>query len=284
MSKKSSTQNGVVVCLRPCMLLSAAAISLMVVAACGGSGLFGDKSDPSAEPTVVPPVQVSGSYITSVLVDETNTPIAQADVSADGGRMAAQTDSAGFFKLPIAMMRENSFDLDVKRSGQEFPLRLKPCPHMLAAIKVASASEGLEASLVMAIRLSSSATIPPNDPSTGEKVRLLSDSISVPKETGRSVLRESPLLQFKLQAPLSGSTIQPEFVLSGECAIGHLVRVFGDTANVSEVTCTDVGGRGGFTVNATALNRTGTNSVVFEHVDPASRALVSQLVLLKATE
>jgi hypothetical protein len=119
---------------------------------------------------------------------------------------------------------------------------------------------------------------------SGIKYCTITYSISVPKETGRSVLRESPLLQFKLQAPLSGSTIQPEFVLSGECAIGHLVRVFGDTASVSEVTCTDVGGRGGFTVNATALNRTGTNSVVFEHVDPATRALVSQLVLLKATE
>ncbi len=67
MSKKASTQNGVVVCLRPCMLLSAAASSLMFVAACSGSGLFGDKSDPSAEPTVLPPVHVSGSYITIFL-------------------------------------------------------------------------------------------------------------------------------------------------------------------------------------------------------------------------
>jgi len=58
MSKRANSQNHMVVCLRPCMLLSAATISLMVVAACGGSGLTGDNTDPSAEPTVVPPVQV----------------------------------------------------------------------------------------------------------------------------------------------------------------------------------------------------------------------------------
>ncbi|MEN9528357.1 MAG: hypothetical protein RI932_230 [Pseudomonadota bacterium] len=253
------------------------------IVACGGSGIFGDKdgkTGPSAEPTVMPPVPVSGSYITSVLVDENNLPIAQADVRTEDGLLFSRTDSAGVFRLPITLMHENSFDLDVKRNGQEVPLRLKPCPHMLAAINAIVGTDGLEAALVMAVRLASTAVSPANDPATGAPVRLLTDSIAVPKETGRSFLKDAPLLQFKVKSPLSGSSIQPDFVFSGECAVGYLVKVFGDVAAAVEVTCINVGGRGSFTVNASAKNRNGSNAIVFEHIEPTTKALVSQLVLL----
>jgi hypothetical protein len=134
----------------------------------------------------------------------------------------------------------------------------------------------------MAVRLASNVVIPAIDPSTGAPGRLLTDSIAVPKETGRGALKDASLLQFKLKSPLSGSSIQPDFVLSGECAVGYLVKVFGDVAAATEVTCISVGGRGSFTVNASAKNRNGSNAVVFEHIEPTTRALVSQLVLLNS--
>ncbi|MEN9809168.1 MAG: hypothetical protein RLZZ488_735 [Pseudomonadota bacterium] len=262
---------------------------MLMMAACGGLSYFDnkkgrDEATPATDPTVVPPIVVTGSYVTGILVDEFNAPLAQKDISADEGRYAVRTDASGTFKMPIAFLRDNSFDVDVKLGQQEIPLRLKPCPHLLGAIKIAAASEGVEAGLMMAVRLSESVSVLPNDPVSGEKVRILADSISVAKETGRKDLRESAFLQFKVVSPLSGDEINPDFTISGDCAVGYKVRVFGDVVVPAELTCTNSGGRGSFTANVSAVNRSGSNSVVFEHIEPSSGSLVSQLVLFKSSE
>lgn len=265
-----------------CSLFVVSVFFFAGIVACGGHDLFGgedEKNEPPAETTVTPPVPIAGSYITSVLVDENNLPVAQAEVRTKDGQLFSRTDGGGLFQLPIALMQDESFDLDVKRNGEEVPLRLNPCPHMLAAISALAGTDGVEASLVMAVRVSSNAAIPSNDEGAVAPGRLLVDSIAAPKGTLSEALNDAPLLRFKLESPLSGSTIAPDFVLTGECAVGYLVKVFGDVATSKEVTCTDNSGRGSFSVNVSAKNENGLNAVVFEHVQPTTNILVSQEVL-----
>lgn len=275
--------------MKPFQQTSISFFCTLTLAACGGLSYFDNKTgrdgaNPATDPTAVPPIVVTGSYVTGILVDDFNAPLANREVSADEGRYAVRTDASGTFKMPIAFLRDNSFDVDVKLGQQEIPLRLKPCPHLLAAIKTAATSEGAEAELLMAVRLSESRSVPKNDPSTGEDVRILADAISVPKETGRKDLRESPFLQFKVVSPPSGDAINPDFTISGDCAVGYKVRVFGDVVVPAELTCTNSGGRGSFTANVSAVNRSGSNTVVFEHIDPSTGSLISQIVIFKSTQ
>lgn len=178
------------------------AFCIFMMLSCGRLNVFNFKSDatagapaleptagaPISETTVIPPVPVTGSFLTTVLMDEFSEPIAQAGVLADAGQFTTRTNDKGVFSLPVRLVKDNAVELDVEINGQTLLLNVQ-LP-VADAVRSVDPTAGAELPRALGVSVGGYLPPPPATPST----RFPVVTLSLPPQAAQNAAANTPLL------------------------------------------------------------------------------------------
>lgn len=238
----------------------------------------------SAEAPVLPPVPVSGSFLTSVLIDEQSSPMVNTTVSADSGRTTTRTNDEGLFSLPVSAVIGNVVNLNISREGRSLLAKLILSPDLVAAIDVvrsSSSKDVKEVGRVMTVRVPRNVFTSVSNSTPSQSKGLVLETLSLPKSALNTPLRDSPLMKFRVISHKNGDVAAPAIALSGECAVGFVVRVKGEVELPKEINCASSGEVGLFKIDVVGARTKENFSIVLEHAEPASGIYISRILQLQ---
>lgn len=263
------------------------AFGFLVLSACGLSVFTGGvdaksgASGPSASPTVVPPVPVLGSYLTTVLTDEHRAPLASIRVTTDSGLISTTTSDKGVFRIPLEALTDQGVDLNIFYADKSIPTRLVLPPDVGEQVRnvTENTREKVDRSLgaVLEKNLLDAAT-------TGRLsilTRYLSSTTSLPLIAEGTGLNDNPLNNFKVSSHKNDDQVPERVTLSGICTAGYNVRVGGDVEEVKEGTCLGSGASGEFALEVNLSVGQGVRNVTLTHSDPNSGEYISTILVLR---
>lgn len=259
------------------------AVCLFAMSSCGRVNMFTAKSGsttsaPVTETTVLPPVPVTGSYLTSILMDEFSKPIARADVLADAGQFFARTNEVGVVALPVRLIKDSTVALDVKANGQTVFINVQLPIDIAEALRSVDPAAGTELPRAMGIRIANSQIPPVNAPSN----RVAVETLSLPSQIVQSLAANTPALPFAITSHKNGDVVQSFVRLTGSCDAGFPIRVTGDLVVMLDTLCLSSGSRGIFDATVKLTQPDGLKSVTVTQTHPSNGEYVSRLLLLNS--
>lgn len=250
----------------------------VVLTSCGRIGLFASKTEttsggPVPEHTVIPPVPVLGSYLTSILMDEFSKPIALADVLANDGLFTARTNDKGILILPVSLIKDSAVELDVKVNGQSLFINVQLPTDIADALHTTDSAAGTELPRTMGIRIAYDQALLKSGPSN----RFPAETLSLPPEAAQNVNVNTPVLNFAVTSHKNTDAVPENFTLAGTCDSGQRINVIGDLTQPVEGACS---GDGTFQLKVTLSISNGVKNLTLMQTDLSTGLYVAQLLTL----
>ena len=250
---------------------------------CGRLNAFSSKSESTAvvsipEPTVIPPVPVTGSYLTTILMDEFSKLIAQADVYADANQFSTRTNGKGVFALPVRLVKDNAIELDLKINGQSLFLNVQLPVDIADAAQNAVPAAAAELPRTLGIRIAHSQIPSSNAPGK----RFAAETLSLPVQFVQSLAANTTALLLSITSQKNGDVVQSLVRLTGRCDAGFTIRVTGDLDVILDTLCLNSVGQGIFDATVKLAQPDGLKSVTVTQTHPQTGEYVSQLLLLNS--
>lgn len=248
---------------------------------CGRVNLFntGSKASvPVPEPTVLPPVVVTGSYLTTILMDEFSLPIAQADVLADAGQFTGRTNDKGIISLPVRLVKDSAVELDIKIKGQTLFVTVLLPPDIVDAVRAVDPLAGTEAARTLGVRIADSQSPPTSAPGNRTAV----ETLSLPVQIVQALATNTPVPAIAITSHKNGDVVQNLINLTGTCDAGTAIRVKGDLDVTLDTECLNSGSQGNFNATVNLTHPDGLKSLTVTQTQPSTGEYVSQLLLLSS--
>jgi hypothetical protein len=248
---------------------------------CGRVNLFstGNKaSAPFPEPTVIPPMVVTGSYLTTILMDEFSLPIAQADVLADAGQFTGRTNDKGIIALPVRLVKDSAIELDIGIKGQTLFVTVLLPPDIVDAVRALDPLAGTEAARSLGVRIADSQSLPTTAPDNRTAV----ETLSLPVQIVQALATNTPVPAIAITSHKNGDVVQNLVNLTGNCGAGTAIRVTGDLDVILDTACLDSGSQGNFNATVNLTHPDGLKSLTVTQTQPSTGEYVSQLLLLSS--
>lgn len=248
----------------------------VILTSCGRVRLFASRAEstaggPITEPTVIPPVPVTGSYLTSILIDEFSKPIVQADVLANDGQFTARTNDRGILVLPISLIKGSAVELDVKVNGQTLFIKVQLPSEIADAVRNADPAASTELPRTLGIRIAYDQILATSAPSS----RFPAVTLSLPPQAVQNVIANTPILNFAVTSHKNTDVVPEMFTIAGTCDSGQQINIIGDLTQPVESTCS---GSGSFQLNIVLSNTNGTKNLTLVQKDLSTGLYVSQLL------
>jgi hypothetical protein len=255
---------------------------ISVLTGCGGRHFFSSKNTastgaPTAQPTVLPPVPVIGSYLNSVLVDENLKPITKTEILADSGLLSIKSDDKGIFTLPLSYFRNNKLDLDVKTDGKIIFLSVTLPSDIATAIQGIDSGAGIAAQRLLGISVEQ---IFIQGTGTPEK-RINATTWSIPAEKLKTLQPYSPVANLRVTSHKGGEIVGPIFNLKGECEDGHKISLSGDVIANYEGRCNTPQNSGSpsFEFSLSLKDSEGPKTVMVTQTEPTNGEYIAQQLI-----
>jgi hypothetical protein len=259
------------------------AIGLFTFTSCGrlkfsSSNSGSTSSAPFPEITVIPPVPVTGSYLTSILLDEFSKPIAQADVSADAGQFTGRTNDKGIISLPVRLVKDSAVELDIKIKGQTLFVTVLLPPDIVDAVRAVDPLAGTEAARTLGVRIADSQSLPTSAPGNRTAV----ETLSLPVQIVQALATNTPVPAIAITSHKNGDVVQNLVNLTGTCDAGTAIRVTGDLVVTLDTACLNSGSQGNFNATVNLTHPDGLKSLTVTQTQQSTGEYVSQLLLLSS--
>lgn len=255
---------------------------ISVLTGCGGRYFFSSKNTastaaPTAQPTVLPPVPVIGSYLNTVLLDENLKPIPQAEILADSGLLSIKPDDKGIFTLPLSFFRNSRVDLDVKTNEKIFFLSLILPADIATVIQRIEPGAGMAVQRLLGIGLGPTLIHGSGSP---EK-RQNATTWSIPAEILKTIQPNSPVANLRVTSHKSGEIVGPIFSLKGECEDGQKISLSGDVFTSNEVRCNTPpnSGSSSFEFSVSLKDPEGAKTVLVTQTEPTNGEYIAQQLI-----
>jgi hypothetical protein len=186
------------------------------------------------EPTVVPPVIVTGSFLSGVMVDSAGVVASDTSFQIEKTGFTVQTASDGQFYLPVEKIPAGKVDLRIEKNSAAVHVYLS-LPSDVASLVEAARTRGVKSAELprsLGIEVPEAA-----DAAWNNTKRIAVATFSVPSLSSQEKFFIGNKFAFAVESPLPASISQGNVTITGRCVTGSEILVTGDINSVPAATC-----------------------------------------------
>jgi hypothetical protein len=236
-----------------------------------------DDSKPLApEPTVIPPVVVTGSFLSGVMVDASGAILPDTSFQIEKNGLTVQTASDGQFYLPVEKIPAGKVDLRIEKNAAVVHVTLSLPSDVASLIEASRSRGGKPAELGRSLGIE----VPElSDSAWNSSTRVAVATFSIPRLSSQEKFFVENKFAFAVESPLPVSASQGNVSITGRCVTGAEILVTGDINSSPVVSCSN----NVFNLSVDLNGHDGEKLVLLTHRLPSGSYVTQILPLHKDT-
>lgn len=196
-----------------------------------------DDSKPLApEPTVVPPVLVTGSFLSGVMVDHAGAIVPDTSFQIEKNGLTVQTASDGQFYLPVEKIPAGKVDLRIEKNAAVVHVTLSLPSDVASLVEASRSHGGKPAELGRSLGIE----VPElSDSAWKSSTRVTVATFSIPRLSSQEKFFVENKFAFAVESPLPVSVSQGNVSITGRCVTGAEILVTGDISSSPVASCSN---------------------------------------------